>query len=282
MAERKTLLTSTETKSDVDADLLKKAIEGDQIAQYNLGCQFEKGKDYKSAAVWYEESAKQGYANAQNNLGCLYEKGLGVTKNTEQAIYWYREAADQNYPISQINLALHLKKSESTLTEAAKLMHSAARQDEPVAIFELGLMIMEGKGVRQDIFLGLQHIKLAAKKDYWKAQYNYADVLIRMSESKNKTMAEEKFVNAELIKSVKLLQRAAQAGYGKAQRLLGYCFEKGIGVTKDPIQAKYWKQQAILPSKFETTPFVHPDQHVADSGVSLSESIKKRRQQRIG
>jgi len=54
-------------------------------------------KDYKKAAEWYENAARQGDAEAQYSLGKLYETGNGVTTNIVKARSLFKDAASQGH-----------------------------------------------------------------------------------------------------------------------------------------------------------------------------------------
>jgi len=73
---------------------------GDAEAQNYVGEIFEKGlglpSDFKVAAYWYQQAAKQGLSRAKINLGHLYEKGLGVQKDLQRALNYYRQASGIN------------------------------------------------------------------------------------------------------------------------------------------------------------------------------------------
>ena len=66
----------------------------DLAAQYELGANCEKSKNYEDAARWYQKAADGGYAQAQYSLGGLYFKGEGVEKDYNKAIELYRMAAE--------------------------------------------------------------------------------------------------------------------------------------------------------------------------------------------
>ncbi len=48
--------------------------------------------DFKSAVVFFENSANSGNKMAQQNLSVMYNNGYGVKKNTETASYWLNRA----------------------------------------------------------------------------------------------------------------------------------------------------------------------------------------------
>lgn len=45
-------------------------------------------------------------------------------------------------------------------------------------------------------------------------------------------------------KGIELLKKAAESGDTEAPHALAECYEKGEGVAKDPVQARYWAQKA--------------------------------------
>ena len=87
-----------------DLQLLS-AYEGNPEAQFQLALTYSKQvPNYKLAAYWYKQAARQGMANAQYNLGHFYLQGMGVRQNTNETIKWWQQAAHQNYSPAQHNL----------------------------------------------------------------------------------------------------------------------------------------------------------------------------------
>jgi TPR repeat protein len=82
-------------------ELIKKAEQGDEDAQTNLGWYYYEGKivpqDYKEAVKWFTKAAEQGNAEAQLGLGDRYYFGQGVTKDYKEAVRWYTKSAEQGY-----------------------------------------------------------------------------------------------------------------------------------------------------------------------------------------
>ena len=93
---------------DTTAEIIKKAENGDAIAQSNLGLWYELGlempQDMQKAKEWYAKAAAQGDTTAQYKLGYFYEEGKGVPKNLNEAIKWYTQAAQQGHAVSKIAL----------------------------------------------------------------------------------------------------------------------------------------------------------------------------------
>lgn len=93
--------------------LLQSATAGNQVAQYLLGCSFDKGLcgvvDPAVAASWYERAAESGHAESMYHLGLLHEKGRGITQNVVTAVSprsrgWQRWCAVQP---GNVSLARH-------------------------------------------------------------------------------------------------------------------------------------------------------------------------------
>ena len=76
------------------------AKQGDAVAQYNLGDQYEgmEGtENHKIAAMWFRKSAEQGYTESQYSLGLMYLWGKGVQQDYREAEAWFRKAAEQGH-----------------------------------------------------------------------------------------------------------------------------------------------------------------------------------------
>lgn len=58
------------------------------------------------ASVWYEKSASKGNAEAQFDLGCQYWKGRGVAIDADKMYNWWLKSANQGYMQAQLNLGL--------------------------------------------------------------------------------------------------------------------------------------------------------------------------------
>ena len=81
------------------------AYEGNPEAQFQLALTYSKqATNFKLAAYWYKQAARQGMADAQYNLGHFYLQGLGVKQSTNETIKWWQQAAHQNYAPAQHNL----------------------------------------------------------------------------------------------------------------------------------------------------------------------------------
>jgi hypothetical protein len=78
--------------------LLKKAEEGDVIAQFRIAYCYQIGegvpRNPDECIRWYTLAAMSGHPSSQHNLGVLYMNGEGVERDFEQAYTWGLLAAE--------------------------------------------------------------------------------------------------------------------------------------------------------------------------------------------
>jgi localization factor PodJL len=76
-------------------ELRQAAANGDARAQFEVAAIYTEGRavpeDLKTAAVWYERSASQGFAPAQYRLGNLYENRQGRRQGPDAGPLWYQQ-----------------------------------------------------------------------------------------------------------------------------------------------------------------------------------------------
>lgn len=85
------------------------AVDGDIVAQVNLGNLYMKGlgvkQNYGEAARWYRNAAEKDEPMAQSKLGILYYYGLGVPQDYAEAGRWFTKAAEHGDRSAQAVLA---------------------------------------------------------------------------------------------------------------------------------------------------------------------------------
>ncbi len=90
------------------------AEERSSTTQFELGQMFRKAtddsRDYSQAALWFRQSAQQGYRQAQYKLGLMYARGLGVSRDYIQAYAWLKIAATQGSHKAVLCLKRYAKK----------------------------------------------------------------------------------------------------------------------------------------------------------------------------
>jgi len=125
------------------------------VAKFDVAKAYETGfgfkQSYAEAAKWYLLAAEQGLAKAQAKLADLYVNGLGVSKDYNVAIKWYKAAAEQGDRYAQYSMALLLPKIQSYRPSLAySVMKKAALGGYRPAQYNLGLMYLQGKGVKSN------------------------------------------------------------------------------------------------------------------------------------
>lgn len=124
---------------------------------------FEQG-DYELALREWLPYAAQGNSEALYNLGQLYRQGLGVDRDLARAETYYLRAAQRDHVLAQSNLGtlLYFKQPSPDYRGAVTWWRSAARADEPHALYMLGVALLNGEFVAQDVAKGYAFLTLAA------------------------------------------------------------------------------------------------------------------------
>lgn len=145
----------------------------------NADFKFSSGK-YKEALLDYEKIAKSGNASAQLFLSILYSHGVIYSKDIDEgakkvipyneklALKWLRKAANQNDPLSLYQLGviysegkLGIKKDDK---EAFKLYNEAAKQGHMSGAHNVGNMYRQGRaGLKIDYAKAIQYYQAAEK-----------------------------------------------------------------------------------------------------------------------
>src|SRR4051812_32965653 len=90
------------------SSLLKRADNGDVVAQFTLARAYQDGRevkrDHAQALKWYQKAADRGESASQCNLGRMYADASGVPRDDTIAVKWYLRAAVQLYPPAMTNL----------------------------------------------------------------------------------------------------------------------------------------------------------------------------------
>lgn len=133
---------------------------------------FEKAEEYRiaqdldKAAPLYEQAAMAGYCLAQNNLAVLLENGTqNIAANIDKAIYWYEKAAETFAPsaftLARIYDVGNLVSQD--LEKAAIYYSKAANLGHPQAMFNIGVMYINGEGVAPNPQQGIYWLQKAAQ-----------------------------------------------------------------------------------------------------------------------
>ncbi len=113
---------------------------------------------------------------------------------------------------------------------AMKLYMSAAAGGVPYAMFNLGIMYFDGKGVDRSYILAMKWHRQAADTGYHQAQYALANMYEK-----------GQGVKKDMVQAVQWYTKAAEQGFVPAQNNLGVIYTTGdVGVPPNPQQAYLW------------------------------------------
>lgn len=131
-------------------------------AKYDIAICYYTGlgvvRDYNKAFALFEILAKQGNRDAQSMLAECYREGLGVEVNIDSAIYWYKMAAENGDSYSQNAFGVLLDKYQR-YSEAIEWYDRAIRNGSKMAIYNLGVCFLMGKGVDVDLIKAQVYIE---------------------------------------------------------------------------------------------------------------------------
>lgn len=136
--------------------------------EYKIGWLYDKKKDYKQAAEWYQKSAAQGDYRAQNNLGNLYRRGKGVVQDYKKAMELYQQSAAQNNNRAYSNIGdlyaegLGVKRDDK---KAFEYYTKALEAGNPYVYENLIDFYVNGRGVAKDAVKALQLVLQYAPDD---------------------------------------------------------------------------------------------------------------------
>ncbi len=214
---------SMKTARQIYEDL---AARGDKEAQLKLAYLLEQGLggpvNFQAAAEWYTRAANQGQPVAQYLLGRLNQMGqLDKLPNTEVAKQWYQKAKDRYAPAA-IALGFVYETVDNNYKQALAAYEVGAAKNNPIALFDTGLVYEYGKGLPVDKDKAEDFYLKAAHKGHVRAMVQLGDIYLHDS---------SKFRNEKI--AAEWYQRAAKKGNRDALYQLGQLEEKGQGVSKD-------------------------------------------------
>lgn len=244
---------------------------GDLYAQCQYGKCLLEGigvrKDETSAASWFKKAADNGYVHGMRYLGVCYRDGKGVNKNTLEAKKWFKRAGTWGNPDAQYNYGLlcddkkvafewFLKAANQgghelaftsvaqcyqyalgvskNLPKACEYLQKAVDKGNASAMHQLAINYINGDGVRLDYSRAKSLLYDAAAKKYVLSQRQLGILFL---EGLAGVAKDEK-------EAVRWLQMAADADDTEAQKYLGVCYWKGLGVKKNKDSARYWLKKA--------------------------------------
>lgn len=187
------------------------------------------------------KKAEDGDAVAQYEMTLCYLRGINVPVDTTKAMNWAKISSKQGFPEATYFMAERYKEVEDK--EAAKEWYTNAhKQANPLAVkgdaraqYVMGLLYYYGDG---DIYMNkttaLTWFKKSASQGYMRAQYKLGDWYEHgQGITKNDSLAAEWY------------RKAAEQGFALAQLRLGSCYHSGKVMAKnDSLAAVWWRKAA--------------------------------------
>ena len=247
----------------------KRALElGNEAAKIKLGEIQEDEKLMKEGFNALKKKVDSGDMHYANSLGYAYEFGIGTSLSIKEAMKYYEMAAKQNNALGMTNLAdLYiqedkLKKAKPLLVKAAKKeygyaqyllamnffdlysennkgalfwLERAANNDEPEALYQLGVYYEEG--VEADLAKAINYFQRAA-------ELNHSDAALELSYIYDEGI----IVEQDDDKALFFLKKAAELDNQEAidelaTQALASRAQNGQG-NMDAKEAEYWIKKA--------------------------------------
>lgn len=237
---------------------LNGAINGDPIAQFNLGLCFERGigvaMNHAEAVKWYRKAAEQNNPDGQASLAGCYYFGIGVMKDEVESYAYYslasRNMEKARQPLSLLSRQLPPDKLKQAKDRTKRLLgeleaknagtgnlytanKTKAEQGDAKAQGKLGYCFYYGEGVGKDYAQAVFWLRKAAEQGEPFAQNNIG-YCYQNGEG----------VTQDLVQAVFWYIKSANQENEIAQSRLAYCYFKGLGVAKDYEQAIFWYRKA--------------------------------------
>ena len=240
----------------------KRSLElGNEAAKIKLGEIQEDEKLMKEGFNVLKKKVDSGDMHYANSLGYAYEFEIGTSLNIKEAMKYYEMAAKQNNAIGMTNLAdlyiqeNKLKKAKPLLVKAAEKeygyaqyllamnffdlysdnnkealfwLERAASNDEPHALYQLGLYYAE----KADLAKSIQYYQRAA-------ELNYGDALLELYYIYGEGIS----VEQDDDKALFFLKKVAELGSQEAIEELAAMALSGQG-NMDAKEAEYWIKKA--------------------------------------
>ena len=218
-------------------------------------------KIMEEAVMWYRRGAEQGDAEAQVRLGERYFYGEG---NKAAAKEWFRKSAaqgngeamkflegEEQYKADtegKYNLGHNVWMNRDEIYGWLRKCHTQGYSGEqlfPRNSYENDASEKKEIGVQQNAAAGAVTEHQAAEQGGTPAQYGvYQKYNPAVQKLLPVAKSHDREKDAAAVAAFIRYCKAAEQGDAQAQYNLGVCYEKGIGVTKNPEEARKWFREA--------------------------------------
>jgi TPR repeat protein len=187
--------------------------------------------DQKVATEWYERAEARGDINAAFALATQLLDEKSGKRDPARAGALLEKAAAAGHPAANYNLALALLAAnrEAEDKRAVACLEIAAKSQIGDAMYALGVLAKQGRGMPASEAVAARWMKQAAEAGNIPGEVEYAIMLFNgTGVEKNETAA------------ANLFRRAAWQGNPIAQNRLAKLYQFGLGIAPDTIEAAAW------------------------------------------
>ncbi len=138
-------------------------------------------RDPEAAFRWFGIAARSKRADAINMLGRCHQLGWGTPVDFGKAVEHYREAAAKSSDWARFNLGCLMLEGKGVARdtdEAFRLFMSAVEQGHVKSLNMVGRCYENGWGCPQNMAEAIQWFRRSAEAGDFRGQYSYAQVLI--------------------------------------------------------------------------------------------------------
>ena len=223
--------------------------------------------DPKKAVYWFRKLAEAGDSTGMFDLGILCFKGEGTEQSFEESLYWMKKAeenGDTDAPafvkvveefvdlekrsgngdtVAMADLAERYMKVAGQFDEeledkfyckSISLAEKAALDNEPKAMWVLGLAYEHGRGVQVD--------EEKANEYYQKGtDLGHSGCMLNLGAD----YIEGEGVDQDMTKGFELCLKSANLGYAPAMKTVGACYQFGHGVEDNMKSAIEWYEKYL-------------------------------------
>lgn len=212
---------------------------GEGLAHFNGWRGREHSPD--KAVGFMERAAELGETEAMLSLGQWYLSDTLGPPDRVRAKAWFQKAADADDIDAVFELGL-LAEEDGNYVEAASQYRRALDSKQDEGACGLARLLLEGKGVTQDVAEALEILELAS------SEYESAEAWYLLGVLYD----EGRFVEQDRERAGGEFYFAAQQGHVLAQMRYGESAESGYGDPDAPLDAYVWTHTALqrLPAEF--------------------------------
>jgi uncharacterized protein len=188
--------------------------------------------DFDKALHWARLAADAGSPDAQALLGYILTVGPEHLRDSTQARSWYEKSATAGCSQGHLGLGLTFlneARDDAGLQRAAEQLRFATRGNLGTALYLLGVLNEQGRGMPRDLAAAADYYRRGAERGVPAAQSRYGYMLL-----------EGRGVGRDISRAETWLRRAALSGETEAAALLGDVYARGGDLPPNYLEASNW------------------------------------------